>query len=61
MLGSSAREIDMTAAQKISFQVLAKVAEGMDVVDALKAVCGADKVEQMIADLYESLRAQAGR
>lgn len=45
--------------QKISAQVLAKVAEGMDVVDALKAVCGADKVEAMIADLYAQLRGGA--
>ena len=46
-----------TISQKISFQVLAKVAEGMDVIAALKAVCGTDKVEQMIDDLYDQLRA----
>lgn len=51
----------MTITQKISLQVLAKVAEGMDVVEALKAVCGTDKVEQMISDLYEALRANAAR
>jgi len=46
----------ITTSQKISAQVLAKVAEGMDVVDALKAVCGSYKVEQMIAEIYNSLR-----
>lgn len=48
-----------TPDQKISAQVLAKVEGGMDVVDALKAVCGADKVERMIADLYNGLREKA--
>jgi len=48
-----------TPDQKISAQVLAKVAGGMGVVDALKAVCGADKVDQMISDLYHGLRAKA--
>lgn len=43
----------------ISAQVLAKVGEGMDVVSALKAVCGADKVDAMISDLYGQLRARA--
>jgi len=40
----------------ISAQILLKVSEGMDVVDAMKAVCGADKVEAMISDLYTQLR-----
>ena len=43
---------------KISALVLAKMASGMDVIDALKAVCGADKVDVMIGDLYETLRAR---
>jgi len=51
----------MSINQKISAQVLAKVAEGMGVVDALKAVCGADKVDAMIDNLYHSLRAKAGQ
>lgn len=49
----------MTINQKISAQVLAKIAEGMDVIEALKVVCGADKVDQMIAELYDGLRARA--
>lgn len=49
----------MTITQKISLQVLAKIEEGMNVVDALKAVCGADKVDAMISDLYDTLRARA--
>lgn len=48
----------MNITQKISAQVLVKIAEGMSPVDALKAVCGTDKVEQMIIELYEGLRAQ---
>lgn len=47
------------ATHKISTLVLAKVAGGMNVVDALKEVCGADKVDQMIGDLYAHLRAKA--
>ncbi|WP_395326961.1 hypothetical protein WBP06_09585 [Novosphingobium sp. BL-8H] len=43
----------------ISAQILTKVAEGMDVIEAMKAVCGADKVEAMISDLYDQLRAKA--
>lgn len=46
----------MTITQKISLQVLAKVSEGMDVIEALKAVCGTDKVEAMIDELYRNLR-----
>ncbi|EQB03886.1 hypothetical protein [Sphingobium sp. HDIP04] len=49
----------MEVNQKISALVLAKVAEGMSVVDALKAVCGTAKVDAMIGDLYDSLRAKA--
>lgn len=47
----------MTTTAKISALVLAKVAEGMSPVDALKAVCGEATVDAMIADLYDALRA----
>lgn len=47
----------MTATQEISRQILALVATGMDVVDALKKVCGEENVNQMIGELYEQLRA----
>lgn len=42
----------------ISAQVLAQIASGLDPVSALKAVCGEDKVNDMIASLYEGLRAK---
>jgi hypothetical protein len=47
----------MTTAQRISLQVLELVNGGMDVVEALKAVCGAETVDAMIDGLYDSLRA----
>ena len=47
----------MTATQEISRQVIALVTTGMDVVDALKQVCGEENVSQMIGELYEQLRA----
>lgn len=43
----------------ISARVLDKVASGMDVVSALKAVCGEDKVNDMITSLYEALTVKA--
>lgn len=41
----------------ISTKVLALVAKGMNVVDALKAVCGTELVDATISNLYDSLRA----
>lgn len=49
----------MTTNQKISAQVLVKIAAGMSPIEALKAVCGADKVDSMIDSLYNDLRANA--
>lgn len=49
----------MTKQQMISLGVLALVAEGFDPVEALKMICGADKVDQMISDLYLQLRGEA--
>lgn len=49
----------MTITQKISNRVLIKIAEGMSPVEALKAVCGAEKVDAMISDLYGQLRSKA--
>lgn len=49
----------MTITQKISQRVLIKIAEGMTPVEALKAVCGIEKVDAMISDLYDTLRAKA--
>lgn len=48
-----------TTKQIISARVLALVATGMDAVSALKQVCGAELVDQMISDLYDGLRARA--
>lgn len=49
----------MTKTQTISRKVLDLIETGMRPVDALKAVCGADVVDQMISDLYEELRRRA--
>ena len=49
----------MTATQKLSALIAAKIAKGMNPMKALKAVCGADKVEKMVSDLYDELRARA--
>jgi hypothetical protein len=43
---------------QISIQVLALIASGMSGVDALRQVCGAEIVDQMIGELYEALRAK---
>lgn len=44
--------------QVISARILALVANGMDVMEALNQVCGADKVDAMVSDLYDALRAK---
>ena len=46
----------MTTTQAISLNVLELVNSGMDVVDALKTVCGTETVDSMISELYASLR-----
>ena len=49
----------MTMTQAISLKVLELVNGGMDVVEALKTVCGAETVDAMISELYGRLRTQA--
>ena len=49
----------MSKTQAISLKVLELVSGGMDVVEALKTVCGAENVDSMISELYDSLRANA--
>lgn len=49
----------MTITQAISIKIAAKVAEGMDIMSALKAVCGEANVDRMIDELYHELRARA--
>lgn len=41
---------------QISARILELVAGGMSAVDALRQVCGAEVVDQMISGLYDSLR-----
>ena len=43
----------------ISTRILALVASGMDVMDAMKEICGSEIVEKMIGDLYHQLRAKS--
>ena len=43
---------------QISARILELVAGGMNAVDALRQVCGAEIVDQAIGDLYDSLRAK---
>jgi hypothetical protein len=40
----------------VAVRVLALVADGMNAVEALKAVCGAENVDAMIDALYHELR-----
>ena len=48
----------MTKTQAISLKVLELVNSGVDVVEAMKTVCGAEAVETMISELYDGLRAK---
>lgn len=50
----------MTKTQIISAKVAAKISEGAAPIDALRMVCGAEVVDQMISDLYDELRTKAG-
>lgn len=50
------RDTTMTKTQAISGQILKLVSEGMDVIEALKVVCGAENVDAMISELYNELR-----
>lgn len=54
-----AGENGMTKAQFISAAILDKIADGMSVQDAMREALGADKVDRMISDLYDELRAKA--
>jgi len=48
----------MTAAQTISHQILTLIANGMNVIQACEEVLGKDKVDNMITDIYTTLRAR---
>lgn len=49
---------EVTKTQAISHMIASKIATGMNPIEAVKAVCGADKVEAMIDSLYNELRAR---
>lgn len=49
----------MSKSQAVSLKVLELVNGGMNVVEALKAVCGAEVVDTMISELYNGLRAKS--
>ena len=45
----------------IGARVLSLVKDGMDVIDAFRAVCGAEHVDAMIDALYVALKADSAR
>ncbi len=47
------------ATLEISRRIAAHVAEGATPIDALKAICGAEKVDAMISEVYDALRVRA--
>lgn len=49
----------MTKTQAISAMILAEVAKGASVREALNAVCGAGSFERLAGDLYDALRGEA--
>ena len=51
----------MTKTQAISKMILAKIAEGFSVREALDEVLGAGASEALISEVYETLRASRGR
>jgi hypothetical protein len=51
----------MTTHQVISVRILAAMASGMTVQQAVDAVLGVGSFEKIAGDLYEALRAKAGK
>jgi hypothetical protein len=49
----------MTADIQITVQIARLIVSGVTPQDAIKAVCGADKFDAMVSDLYEALRGAA--
>jgi hypothetical protein len=47
------------AEARITVQVARLIVAGVDPVEALRTICGSDKVDAMISDLYDDLRAKA--
>lgn len=50
--------MDAAKQAKISMMILAKVAEGMNVRQALDAVCGEGSADRLIDSLYHELRGE---
>lgn len=48
----------MTKQQAISAKIATLVAQGMDISEALDAVCGAGTYEKLASDVYHGLRAK---
>ena len=48
----------MHATQTISHRILGLVESGMDVMEAVKHVCGEDAVNEMVSSLYDALRSK---
>ena len=50
---------NVTKNQAISLQILAKVASGMTIGNAMDSVLGAGTYDKLVSDLYSELRAKA--
>lgn len=48
-----------TANAAITVQIARLIVSGMTAQEAIKAICGADKFDAMVSELYESLRGAA--
>ncbi len=48
----------MTAQTQITVQIARLIVSGMTPQEAIKSVCGADKFDAMVSELYDSLRAK---
>lgn len=46
----------MTAQAQITVQIARLIVSGMTPQDAIKAICGADKFDVVVSELYEALR-----
>lgn len=48
----------ITANAAITVQIARLMVSGMTAQEAIKAICGADKFDAMVSDLYDTLRAK---
>jgi len=47
--------------REISRRILRLIESGLNPMEAIKQVCGAENVDRMIGELYEQLRAKGGK